>query len=84
MRDWLPFLPKQVDLFSPVVDGVGWWGGALLAKHLHLIVRFLGFIYLFLERGEWKEKERERIMNLSFACHAPQLGTWPTKPRHVT
>ena len=34
------------------------------------------FIYLFLERGEGREKERERNINqLPLTC--PQLGTWP-------
>ena len=34
-------------------------------------------MYLFLERGEGKEKERERNINewLPLAC--PLLGTWP-------
>ena len=36
------------------------------------------FVYLFLERGEGREKERERntIVWLSLVC--PVLGTWPT------
>ena len=33
------------------------------------------FIYLFLERGEGREKERER--NIRFSC-AHLGGTWPT------
>ena len=41
------------------------------------------FIYLFLERGEGREKERERNVHVRekhylvayLAC--PQLGTWP-------
>ena len=37
-------------------------------------------LYLFLERGEGKEKERDRNINvwLLFTCSPPlQLGTWP-------
>ena len=34
------------------------------------------FVYLFLERGEGREKERERNIDwLPLAC--PQQGTWP-------
>ena len=45
---------------------------------------FLGFIYLFSERGEGREKERERNIDwLPLAC--PQLGTWLAthQPRHM-
>ena len=35
------------------------------------------FIYLFLERGEGREKERERNINVGFPLMHPQLGTWP-------
>ena len=35
------------------------------------------FIYLFLERGEGKEKERERNTDW-LPLARPQLGTWPT------
>ena len=34
------------------------------------------FIYIFLERGEGREKERERNINWLPYTH-PQLGTWP-------
>ena len=45
-------------------------------------VLFNDFIYLILERGERREKERERNINLrdtSISClsYAPKLGTWP-------
>ena len=40
------------------------------------------FIYLFLERGEGREKERERREGEKYQCvvafHVPLLGTWPT------
>ena len=35
------------------------------------------FIYLFLERGEGKEKERERHINVWLPVILPVLGTWP-------
>ena len=35
------------------------------------------FIYLFLERGEGREKEREININLWLPLMCPQLGTWP-------
>ena len=36
------------------------------------------FIYLLLERGERKGKERERNINLWFSLTRPPLGAWPT------
>ena len=36
------------------------------------------FIYLFLERGEGREKERERNINVWLPVTHPLLGTWPT------
>ena len=38
---------------------------------------FKDFIYLFLERGEGKEKERERSINVWLPLACPLLGTWP-------
>ena len=35
------------------------------------------FIYLFLERGEGREKERERIINVWLPLARPLLGAWP-------
>ena len=35
------------------------------------------FIYLFLERGEGREKERERNINVWLPLACPLLGTWP-------
>ena len=37
---------------------------------------------LFLERGEGREKDRERNINMWLPLPHPQLGTWPTT-RHV-
>ena len=36
------------------------------------------FIYLFVERGEGREKERERNMDVWLPLARPLLGTWPT------
>ena len=37
-----------------------------------------GFIYLFLERGEGREIERERNISVWLPLVHSQLGTWPT------
>ena len=37
---------------------------------------FKDFIYLFLERGEGREKERERNINMWLPLTRPLLGTW--------
>ena len=36
------------------------------------------FIYLILDRGEGREKERERNINVWLPLSCPLLGTWPT------
>ena len=38
---------------------------------------FKDFIYLFLEGGEGKDKDRERNMNVWLPFTCPLLGTWP-------
>ena len=38
---------------------------------------FKDFIYLFLDRREGEEKERERNINVWMLLPCPQLGTWP-------
>ena len=38
---------------------------------------FKDFIYLFLERREGREKERERNTNVWLPLMCPPLGTWP-------
>ena len=35
-------------------------------------------MYLFLERGGVREKDRERNINVWLPLVHPQLGTWPT------
>ena len=39
----------------------------------HSFLRF----YLFLEKGEGREKERERNINVWLPLTCPLLGTWP-------
>ena len=41
---------------------------------------FEDFIYLFLERREGKEKERERNISVWLPLTHPLLGTWPATP----
>ena len=36
-----------------------------------------GFIYLFLQKGEGREEERERNINVWLPLMCPLLGTWP-------
>ena len=44
----------------------------------HVFLFSLDFIYLFLERGEQREKEREGNINVWLPLTCPVLGTWPT------
>ena len=44
-------------------------------KGFFVFVKIL-FIY-FLHREEWKEKEKERNINVWLPLAHPQLGTWP-------
>ena len=50
-----------------------------IMKTLIIFKDFLkDFIYLFLERGERREKERERNINVWLPLTYPLLGTRPT------
>ena len=40
-------------------------------------------VYLFLERGEGTEKERERNVNVWLPLVHPLLETWPATPAHA-
>ena len=61
------------------------WSHYLILIHLFLFFSFLGdlvfflkdFVYLFLERVEGKEEERERNINVWLPLMCPKLGTWP-------
>ena len=56
---------------------------AYTSKHNHFsLLFFKDFIYLFLERGEGREKERERNISAWLPLVQPLLGTWPTT-QHV-
>ena len=44
---------------------------------------FKDFIYLFLERGEGREKEREKNINVWLPLVRPLLGTWPATQAHA-
>ena len=46
-------------------------------KKLWYIYFLKDFIYLFLERGEGREKGRERNINVWLPLAHIQLGTWP-------
>ena len=54
-----------------------WWGVKLVGfKGTKDIITFKKIFYLFLERGEGREKERrETSVWLPLSC--PLLGTWP-------
>ena len=45
---------------------------------LSFLFFFKDFIYLFLERGERKEREKERNINVWLPLTRPLVGTWPT------
>ena len=45
---------------------------------LFYVFIFKDFIYSFLERGEGREKERERNINVWLSLECPLLGTRPT------
>ena len=51
--------------------------GCLLKPQVHVFCFFKDFIYLFLERGEGREKERERNISVWLPLMWPTLGTWP-------
>ena len=42
-----------------------------------ILSSFKDFMYLFLERGEGREKERERNINVWLPFMRPLLGPWP-------
>ena len=50
-------------------------GGGGLDKIL--FISFKDFIYLFLDKGEGREKKRERNIKVWLPLMCPLLGTWP-------
>ena len=53
-------------------------GHLFIHSFIHSFLFFEDFIYSFLERGEGKEKERERNINVWLPLTCPLLGTGPT------
>ena len=45
---------------------------------MYYFFKKIDFICLFLERGEGREKERERNINVWLPLAHPLLGTWST------
>ena len=48
-----------------------------LQSSFYFFIYFKYFTYLFLERGEGKEKERETNISVWVPIMCPLLGTWP-------
>ena len=44
---------------------------------MHFLFFKKNFIYLFLDRGKGREKDRERNINVCLPLTHPLLGTWP-------
>ena len=51
--------------------------------HLHCVHLVKDFIHLFILRGEEREKDRERNINVWLPLVHPLLGTWPTTQAHA-
>ena len=65
--------PSPLDsLFSIFVVGIGLQGNCGVRLRFYFLKYF---IYLFLERGEWREKKREGNVDQLPFPH-PQLGSW--------
>ena len=50
----------------------------IIQMHSFLFIYIKHCIHLFLERGEGREKEREKNINMWLPLACPLLGTWPT------
>ena len=51
--------------------------GSIIQEDMTIYFLIFKKIYLFLERGEGREKERERNSNVWLPLTSPQLGIWP-------
>ena len=49
----------------------------MIVYNLFFFFQKKGFIYLFLERGERREKDRKRSINVQLPLACPLLETWP-------
>ena len=58
-------------LSVPVEMWAAWFQKQHYLKNIYIF-------YLFLERQEGRENERERNINVWLPLKCPQLGTWPT------
>ena len=54
-----------------------------IMSFLNLFLFFKTFIYLFLERGEGREREGERNINVQLPLMRPLLWGPGLQPRHV-
>ena len=76
------FKPFQSQMILPPFGGkcsvnMYWMNEWILAWPHSLFFFKILFIYLFLERGKWREKERERNVNVWLPLAHPSLCTWP-------
>ena len=53
------------------------FGGRIMTPSPNVCLFFLIFIYLFLERSEGREKERDRKIHVWLPLMWPPLETWP-------
>ena len=77
----LPIPPSLLEIRckSFLIKRRKWLWFSLWERKMFLFACLLkDFIYLFLERGEGKEKERERNISVWLPLAHPVLGTWPT------
>ena len=80
---WKPHLPvlRNSSISGRIKDGI-WVSKSLIVssecgRSFSALLFFKDFICLFLERGERREKERERNINVWLPLVHPPLGTWP-------
>ena len=67
---------RELSAVLPVAPPIGPLSGSVKLTSFIIII-FKDFIYLFLERGEGGEKERERNINVWLPLTWPPLETWP-------
>ena len=70
------FYSSSREIHNVISDSLGVNDSFYLDLEYNLF--FKDFVYLFLDKGEWKEKERERNISLWLPLMRPLLGTWPT------
>ena len=73
-------------MFSFLLDRTGitsWYGMFLYNFFLYNFLRkyqtlFLKNVFIYFQRGEGREKKKERKINVWLPLGCPTLGTWPT------